>query len=80
MWGQHGMLLDLLHQQFSSSSLPGSLTNRLCSIPRRPDTWGAQLAWAIGVLIGKKALLLSFLKFLGSLLYITLGWRELAMT
>ena len=39
--GQHEMLLDLLHQKFSSSSLPGILTNRLCSIPRRPDTWDA---------------------------------------
>ena len=39
--GQHEMLLDLLHQKFSSSSLPGNLTNRLCSIPRRPNTWGA---------------------------------------
>ena len=38
---QHEMLLDLLHQKFSSSSLLGILTNRLCSIPRRPDTWGA---------------------------------------
>ena len=39
--GQHEMLLNLLYQRFSSSSLPGNLTNRLCSIPRRPDTWGA---------------------------------------
>ena len=39
--GQHEMLLDLLHQKFSSSSLPGILTNRLCSILRRPNTWGA---------------------------------------
>ena len=73
------MLLDLLHQKFSSSSLPVILINRLCSIPRRPDTWDAQLAWAIGVLKGWKALLLSFLKFLGLLLYIQLGWRKLSM-
>ena len=39
--GHHGMLLDLLHQKFSNSGLPGILTNRLCSIPRRPDTCGA---------------------------------------
>ena len=36
--GQHEMLLDLLHQKFCRSSLPGILTNRLCSIPRIPDT------------------------------------------
>ena len=76
--GQHEMLLDFLHKNFSSSSLLGILTNCLCSIPRRPDSWDAWLAWAIGVLKGRKALL-SFSKFLGLLLYIQLGWRKLSM-
>jgi hypothetical protein len=52
-------------------------TIRLCSIPRRPDTWDAELTWAIGVLKGKRSSLLSFLKLLGLLIYITVGWKTL---
>ena len=52
-------------------------TIRLCSIPRRPETWDAELTWAIGVLKGKRSSLLSFLKLLGLLIYITVGWKTL---
>ena len=52
------------------------VTIRICSIPRRHGTWYAELAWSIGVLKGKRTLLFSFLKLLGLLIYITIGWRK----
>ena len=55
------------------------LTIKLCSIPRKPGTGDAELAWAIGVLKGKRTLLLSFLKLLGLLIYITVGWKKHSM-
>ena len=45
----------------------------------KPGTWDAELAWAIGVLKGKRTLLFSFLKLLGLLIYITVGWRKHSM-
>ena len=52
------------------------VTIRICSIPRRHGTWYAELAWSIGVLKGKRTLLFPFLKLLGLLIYITVGWRK----
>ena len=55
------------------------VTIELCSIPRKPGTWDAELAWAIGVLKGKRTPLFPFLKLLGLLIYITVGWRKHSM-
>ena len=52
-------------------------TIRLCSIPRRPDTWDAKLTWAIKVLKGKRTSMLAILTLLGLLICITLGWKTL---
>ena len=55
------------------------VTIELCSIPRKPGTWDVELAWAIGVLKGKRTPLFPFLKLLGLLIYITVGWRKHSM-
>ena len=55
------------------------VTIKLCYIRRKPGTWDAELAWAIVVLKGKRTLLFSFLKLLGLLIYITIGWRKHSM-
>ena len=55
------------------------VTIKLCSIPRKLGTWDVELAWANGVLKGKRTSLFSFLKLLGLLIYIIVGWRKHSM-